>query len=76
MQDEFSLEPNDAIALALELVVAAGIRGRAPRVIAAIDLDDEARARRIEVSDEEQRHLAPKRDAELTRAQRAPELCL
>jgi hypothetical protein len=43
-------------------------------VIAAIDLDDETRARRIEVSDEaEQRDLPPKGDTELARAQRAPE---
>jgi len=46
-------------------------------VIAAINLDDEARARGIKVSDEaEQRDLSPKGDSELGRAQRAPETSL
>jgi hypothetical protein len=46
------LEPKDAIPRASELSISAGIRGHAPRVIAAIDLDDQADAGRIEVSDE------------------------
>ena len=71
--DELGFKANDAIASAGELAISARIRGHAARVIAAVDLDDEARAGRIEVSDEaEQRHLPPKRDAELTRAQYAP----
>jgi len=73
-QDHCGLEPNDAVAGTCELAIAARIRGHAPRVIAAIDLDDEARARHVEVSDEaEQRDLPPKGDAELTGAQRAPD---
>jgi len=64
--DEFGLEPNYEVAGARELSISAGIRGHAPCVIAAIDLDDEACARRVEVSDEaEQGDLPPERDAEL-----------
>jgi len=52
------LEPKNSVAGAGKLEVATRIRGGAPLVIAAIDFDDEARARRIEVSDEaEQRDL-------------------
>ena len=77
MHDEFGSEPHDVIAGSRELAIAARVRDRAPLVIAAIDLDDETRARRIEVSDEaEQRDLPPKRDADLVRAQRAPEASL
>lgn len=72
--DEFGVKPNNAIASARELSMTLGIRGHAPCVIAAIDLDDEPRRRRIEVRDEaEQRNLPTKGDAELARAQRAPE---
>jgi acetylornithine deacetylase/succinyl-diaminopimelate desuccinylase-like protein len=80
------LDANDAIAGACELAISARIRGDALSVIAAIDLDYEARAARIEVIDEaEQRDLPPKGDPELARAQRdalrdtrrgAPELSL
>jgi hypothetical protein len=52
------------------------LRSRSPSadtrraLIGAINLDDEARARRMEGSDEhEQRNLPPKRDTELARAQ-------
>jgi len=60
--------PNQTALIAgtRELAISAGVRRHAPRVIAAIDLDDEARARRVEVSDEtEQRYLATKCNAEL-----------
>ena len=72
MHDEFGLEPNYAVAGAGELATSTSVRGYAATVIAAVDLDDEARARRIEASDEaEQGDLPPERDAELARAQRA-----
>jgi len=72
--DEFCLEPHHAISGALELAIAARIRAHAQRVITAINLDDEARARRVEVRDEtEERDLPPKGDAKLARAQCAPE---
>jgi len=62
--DELGFKANDAIASAGELAISARIRRHAARVIAAVDLDHEARAGGIEVSDEtEQRHLPPKRDA-------------
>jgi len=64
--DEFGLDPNDAVPRASELAIAERIRGFPACVIGAINLDDEARARRMEGSDEpEQRNLPPKRDTEL-----------
>jgi hypothetical protein len=46
-------------------------------MIAAINFNDELRGWREEVHDEaEHRHLVAKRDAELARAQRAPERSL
>jgi len=46
------LEPNDAISSTCELAIATRIRGHAASVITAIDLDNEPRAGRVEVSDE------------------------
>src|SRR6188768_1508342 len=75
--DELRADAKGAVARACKLAVATLVRAHAARVIAAIDLYDQATTRRIEVSDEpEQRHLAPKRDPELARAQRAPQASL
>ena len=60
--DEFRLEPEEAIAPAIELVIVARVRGHAASVIAAIDLDDEARAGRVVSDEAEQRDPAPKGD--------------
>jgi len=65
-QDHCGLDANNAVAGAHELSIAACIRGHAVRVIAAIDLDDEACAGRVEVGNEaEQRDLPPEGDTEL-----------
>jgi hypothetical protein len=71
--DEFGLKPNDAIARAGKLAVPARVRALAPGVITAINFNDQPNDWRKEINDEsEQRHLAPKRNAELTGTKRAP----
>ena len=72
--DEFRANARGAVARTCELAIAARVSTHAPLVIDAVNLDYEPDARRIEVSNEaEQRDLPPKCDAELARAQSAPQ---
>src|SRR6478736_3825868 len=73
LHDLRRLDAQDSIASTCELAITARVRAGAACVIAAIDLDDETKTWRVEVSNEsEQRNLTPKGDPELTRAQSAP----
>jgi hypothetical protein len=69
------IEPQHAPARAFERAVTAHIRPRAPRVIAAIDLDDEPHAGRREVSHVAANRMLPaKRHALLLALERLPQL--
>ena len=67
MHDKHSFDADDAIAGPGKLAIPARVGALAPRVIAAINFNDQPNGWREEVHDEaKQRHLAPKRNAELT----------
>jgi len=72
---ELRADADDAEACSLKLAIAASVRAALARVNGAIDLDDELDAWRQEVRDEEarDRHLAEKRNAELTSLECGPE---
>jgi hypothetical protein len=67
MHDKLSFDTDDAIASPRKLAIPTRVRAPAPSVIAAINFNDQPNGWRQEIHDEaEQRHLAPKRNAEPT----------
>ena len=74
-EHELCADADDAEARALQLAIAASVRALLACVNGAIDLNDELDAWRQEIRDEEarDRHLAAKRNAELTGLERRPE---
>ena len=70
-------QPQHAVTEALQRVDPTRIKVRARRMVTAIDLDRQARRRCDEVCDEPpQRHLTPKANTELPRAQEPPQRLL